>query len=581
MTPNTLRRYQTLHTWVGLMAGWALFIAFFAGAITVFHHEIHVWQNPDRLVGRHAAAVGMADPEVAGPEVDAFVQKLVAVHPDAANSVYVGLPSKEEPDFNAYWQDAAGAWHHINGARLDGDAAAQQQISLDGVTGELSAFLNALHYSLGLDTGGMYFMGAISVLYGLALVSGVLLHLPRLRRDLFAVRPGRNLKRFWMDAHNVIGLFSLPFHLIFAVTGALFCLSMLLVTVLNLLTFDGKLMERIPGVIGAAPEVVAANRPAPTLPAAELLRIARAHGGAHFTPEAIRYQRYGDANAVVEVRGDSARALGNAGAIGIHAAAGEPDAGQLIANQTPGARDGNHALYSALYALHYGSYGDLAVRLVYLLAGLAGAFLFYSGNLLWIESRRKTRQADQPRVHRLLAQATVGVCIGCCIGVALCFPAALLWPERAVSLVYWPVFFAAIGWALVRPPVRAAIELLYAAALASLTVPLSNAILTGDNLFAAALGGHWAVAGFDLGAIALAVGYVALARATQRRARGGPAESVWALRTAQRASAAASATASATASRAGGEAGSAAGSNAEGASPAMHGKASQATFGTN
>ncbi len=43
-------------------------------------------------------------------------------------------------------------------------------------------------------------MGVISVLYGLALVSGVLLHLPRLKKDLFAVRPGRNLKRFWMDA---------------------------------------------------------------------------------------------------------------------------------------------------------------------------------------------------------------------------------------------------------------------------------------------------------------------------------------------------------------------------------------------
>ncbi|MGO4305705.1 PepSY-associated TM helix domain-containing protein [Cupriavidus sp. RAF12] len=527
MKPKTLRLYNTLHTWVGLMAGWALFIAFFAGAITVFHHELHVWQNPARLEGRHATEV-----QVEGPAIDAFVQKLVAVHPDAANSVFVGLPSKEEPDFNAYWQNKAGEWLTMNGARLNGDAAAQQQTSLDHVTGELSAFLNSLHYSLGLDTGGMYFMGVISVLYGLALVSGVLLHLPRLKKDLFAVRPGRNLKRFWMDAHNVIGLFSLPFHLIFAVTGALFCLSLIMVMVFNVLTFDGKLMEVVPRVIGAAPEVTAAGRLSPTMPTAQLLAIAREHGGERFTPEAIRFQRYGDANAVAEVRGDSSRALGNGGAVGIHAAANEPNAGQLIANQTAGGRDGNHALYSAMYALHFGTFGDLAVRLVYLLAGLAGAFLFYSGNLLWIETRRKTRQAEQPRVHRLLAQATVGVCIGTCIGVALCFPAALLWPERAVSVVFWPVFFVAIAWSLLRAPVRAAVELLYVAALASLTVPLSNALLTGDHLFTAALHGRWAVAGFDIGAIAMAVGYVALARATARRARNGPAESVWALRSA-------------------------------------------------
>ncbi|WP_454763718.1 PepSY-associated TM helix domain-containing protein [Cupriavidus campinensis] len=525
MKPNTLRLYQTLHTWVGLMAGWALFIAFFAGAITVFHHELHIWQNPARLEGRHATEV-QAD----GPAVDAFVQKLVAVHPDAANSVYVSLPSREEPDFNAYWQNQAGEWQTINGARLNGDAAARHQTSLDHVSGELSAFLNALHYSLGLGLNGMYFMGVISVLYGLALVSGVLLHLPRLKKDLFAVRPGRNLKRFWMDAHNVIGLFSLPFHMIFAVTGTFLCLSLVMVMVFNALTFDGKLMDQVPRAIAATPEVVAANQPSPTMPAAQLLAIAREHGGERFTPEAIRFQRYGDANAVAEVRGDSTRALGNGGSVGIFAAANEANAGKLIANQTAGARDTNHTLYSGIFALHYGTYGDLAVRLVYLLAGLAGAFLFYSGNLLWIESRRKTRQAEQPRVHRLLAQATVGVCIGTCIGVALCFPAALLWPERAVSYVFWPVFVAAIAWALLRPPVRAAVELLYVAALASLAVPLSNAILTGDHVIVAALHGRWGVAGFDIGGIALAVGYVALARATQRRAHNGPAESVWALR---------------------------------------------------
>lgn len=186
-----------------------------------------------------------------------------------------------------------------------------------------------------------------------------------------------------------------------------------------------------------------------------------------------------------------------------------------------------------MYALHFGTYGDLPVRLVYLLAGLGGAFLFYSGNLLWIETRRKARQSEQPRVHKLLAQATVGVCIGTCIAVALCFPAALLWPERAVSYVFWPVFAAAIIWALIRPPIRAAVELLYIAALSALSVPVSNALLTGDHLFVAALNGRWAIAGFDIGAIAMAAGFVAIARATQRRARNGPAESVWSTRAAE------------------------------------------------
>ena len=43
---STLRTFTTLHTWVGLVAGFALFVAFYAGAITVFHHDLMVWQSP-------------------------------------------------------------------------------------------------------------------------------------------------------------------------------------------------------------------------------------------------------------------------------------------------------------------------------------------------------------------------------------------------------------------------------------------------------------------------------------------------------------------------------------------------------
>ena len=60
-------------------------------------------------------------------------------------------------------------------------------------------------------------------------------------------------------------------------------------------------------------------------------------------------------------------------------------------------------------------------------------------------------------------------------------------------------------------------------------MPLVNALVTGDFLWRAALAGHWAVAGFDIGALALACGFAALAWVTQRRARNGLPNSVWAM----------------------------------------------------
>ena len=525
MKAATLRLYQTLHTWVGLMAGWALFIAFFAGAITVFHEELHAWQNPLRT--HHGDVATSAT--IAPADIDHFVDTLVRTHPAAAASAYVIFPNAGEPDFSAYWQNSKGDWQMTTGTSLAAGKTSPKDLSIEPMQGELANFLNRLHYSLGLETPGMYFMGAISVLYGVALISGVLLHLPRLKKDLLAVRPGRNLKRFWMDMHNVLGLFSLPFHLIFAITAPVLCLSVVLMAVFNTVALNGKLFDAVPRVTTAAGTVAAANRAASMLPAENLLARAREAAGANFIVKSIHYQHIGDANAVAEVRGSSTGAVGDYGSVAIRAAAHQPDSGKVIGNQTSDARDTNHAIYSLVYGLHFGTYGDVALRLAYLVMGLAGAFVFYSGNLLWIESRRKQRSADQPRVHQLLARATVGVCIGCCVGVMATFPAALLWPGQSVGVTYYTVFFAAMAWAMLRPPARGAVELLSTAAVAALLVPMTNAVVTGDHLLRTMARGDWMVAGFDLGALALACGFIGLAHATLRRARSGAPDSVWAM----------------------------------------------------
>src|SRR5690606_34911287 len=83
-------------------------------------------------------------------------------------------------------------------------------------------FVYDLHFTAGLPRkSGTWLFGLVCVLYGLALVSGVVLYAPAFLKDLFALRVGRNLKRMWQDAHNVIGVLSLPFHVIFAWSGAI------------------------------------------------------------------------------------------------------------------------------------------------------------------------------------------------------------------------------------------------------------------------------------------------------------------------------------------------------------------------
>ena len=227
------------------------------------------------------------------------------------------------------------------------------------------------------------------------------------------------------------------------------------------------------------------------------LEVARAQGVANFEPAYLKLANGGDANATIEITGEASGTLGPLGAVALDVATGN-----LLASQLPGQRDANHATLSAAYALHFGEFGNGVVVWLYFLLGLGGAFLFYSGNLLWIESRRKRRQPQQPRAGVNMARATVGVCIGLCVAISIAFGTALVLERLAPSAVDHGIRWACFGswaacalWAALRRPAQAARELLWAAAVSTALVPVLHGALNGDWLWRAAAGALAAVLG--------------------------------------------------------------------------------------
>ncbi|WP_158885713.1 PepSY-associated TM helix domain-containing protein [Rhodanobacter sp. L36] len=505
---TTLRSFTTLHSWVGLVAGFALFVAFYAGAITMFQQPLQQWATP------HAVDIGIGSLGDAQRLLDGVLAK----HPEAHEFLGMLFPGHESPQPVAYWMNRHGSWLYAGLDNLDG-----------GPTRPLAALpelINELHFSLGIPVIGTWLMGGVSLLYGVALVSGFVIHLPRLTKDFFALRAGRNLKRFWQDAHNVIGVLSLPFHIMFAMTGAVICLLFVLMMALDPLIYGGKLMAASGAAMDTAPTIAKADVAHAMTPLAQWyarsIELARAQGVDDFEPAYLKLANAGDAHAVVEITGASAHALGTMSAIALDATTGAP-----LATQLPGQRDANHATLAVVYGLHYGDYGNVLVRWLYFLLGVGGAFLFYSGNLLWIESRRKRRQLEQGRAQINMARATVGICLGFCVAISVAFVAAQLWPAG----VRWSCFISwamCALWASHRSPVVAARELLWLAAIVTALIPIAHGITTGWWFWRSAAAGHAALFAVDVVAVALAFAFVELARVTARRARGGDANSVWA-----------------------------------------------------
>jgi uncharacterized iron-regulated membrane protein len=552
MKTETIRIYKAVHTWTGILSGMALFIAFYAGAMSVFKAPLNRWASPPSV----SQSVALA-------ETGELIRQTLSVHPEVARDFTLHLGDSEEVPGRLSWQvrdpqadahDSFAARHYR--AELDAQGLAQVHETHPAQLGE---FIDVLHRVVGLPVDNdpnRWLMGVVSVLYTLALVSGVIVLLPSLVKDFFALRLGKNLKRMWLDAHNVVGIISLPFHLVMALTAVVFAFHDEIYVLQDKALHAGKLSAAFQRPPAAAADVPARDKtrdkardkaldplrdPAALLPPTQLLQSVRVLAPT-FEPTSLQYLNVGGARAMVRVWGKDETAVQPRARGGFVAV--DPYSGQIIsADLLPGRQSTPGLVISSFFALHMAAFGGVAVQWMYFLLGLAGAWLFYSGNLLWVESRRRKARQDQAfpvqRLDvRLLAAASVGVCLGCVCGISLMIVGSK-WLHGVVgdaaswhSRLYYCAFFVSLFWAFLRGAGPAAIHLLWSAAALTLAIPVTTALAWCFPSLGLWAHSSPAALSVDATAFAGAVCFAWMARATAQRVAHGAADSVWSSRAA-------------------------------------------------
>lgn len=187
---------KNLHTWVGITAGIFLFICFFAGGLTMFQHDLSRWAAPPE---QRLAPIKLN-------QYDDLVQQVRTQHPEAfAQGFELNFASKELFNAPIQWEpvhaDEAHDDHHeidiAQGrmlATLDNQGqllVAQENVSKVGWLIEQLHETAGVPGMLGHHTLGVYIMGIVSVLYFLAIMSGLFVLLPTLVKDFFAIRKGK------------------------------------------------------------------------------------------------------------------------------------------------------------------------------------------------------------------------------------------------------------------------------------------------------------------------------------------------------------------------------------------------------
>lgn len=419
LSPRSYTILWDAHAWAGVLSSLILFVLFFLGSFALFAEELSPWQEPTFRA------------PIAVPESQAvqLAQRLAEAE-TAAKPVWFGisLPTDNEPWMRLWRMTPEGP---IRSTWLD--PVSGQHL---GERSDLGEFLNAMHFLEPLPFG-KHLAGIASGVLLLLVITGVLIQLGRLVRELVQFRPEASRRALWSDAHKVIGVISAPFLFVFALTGGILCLSdwYLPAVVSSALDGDAKAME------------VAVDWPAPVPPSGQPggppdLSRALALAKARFPRSEhswFFFDHLGDANGTVHLPGE---AEGTLHAFTHLRVSREGDV--LWSRET-----GGGTLYTQvmdpLYGLHFATWASFPAKVLYALLSWLMAFGILAGNLLWLERRRLQGKS---RFDTVLAKLTAGVCAGLPVAVAVLFIANQLVPAELVDRPRWEHTAFFVAWAL-------------------------------------------------------------------------------------------------------------------------------------
>ena len=442
-----------LHDWSGLVIGWLLFAIALAGTLSVFRAEIGDWARPE-------ASCCTTDSVAA---TTAAVRWL-SVHAADAPAWYIQPADARSTTSYAVWSDAKAGYVQ---KWLDARTGSPTQIR-DTLGGD---FFYRLHFELQLPyPWGRILSASAAMVMLLAIMTGIVAH-RRIFVDFFTFRPGKG-QRSWLDAHNLLAVTALPFHLMITFTGAL-TLSNLIMPWGALSLYGGDQAALSRDLYPAAIERAATGRHVPLAPIAPMLAAAEHQFGGALSE--VNVFNPGDAAAVVTaIRAEDQR-------IGVQAETISFDgpSGRILAVHDE--RRPAVATYNVLYALHTARFADLTIRWLYFLCGMALTAMIGAGLLLWTAKRRhRRRDAGLALVERL----NLGFIGGAPIATAAFFLANRLLPldlanraSREVQAMFG-CWAAMLVFAALRAPIRAWRELLSLGAATCLAIPILD-VATG------------------------------------------------------------------------------------------------------
>jgi uncharacterized iron-regulated membrane protein len=421
LSAKLVARMLSAHAGIGVFLGALLYIVSLSGVLVVFHAEFARWEQP------HIAEMQSASPELAQGAAQAVLDHARA-NGETPDEIMIFMPTPDSPRLAGGYGETY--WFIDDEARLG-----------EEIDHGFSEFLIDLHYYLHLpSTLGLIVVGLMGVMMLALVISGFLAH-PRVFKDAFRSHKPGNGQLSLADRHNRLSVWGAPFHVMIPLTGAALGLATLVALVLAQSEPQMTVTDMFDTVFGAGAEQTAPAGPLPD--AAQALRVVeRDFAEDGLIPWIVQIHHPGEDEQTLQILTAAPDRL----------IFGEylqfaPDGTFIGKTGLDDGAFGQQAMAS-VYNLHFGNWGGVPVKLVYVALGLALCVVCVSGVQLWLYKRAR-KKGPQPLLERAWIALVWGpvALIGLCLTLDRVFGLADAW----LAPVFWIGLLALTGIGMLTP----------------------------------------------------------------------------------------------------------------------------------
>ncbi|MFT5757851.1 MAG: putative iron-regulated membrane protein [Alteromonadaceae bacterium] len=483
MNKDSLKALTNAHAWVGLVISTILFIIFFAGSLSLFRDDIIAWElNPHFAVNEQEGNLSL----------DRVISKVVQEYSINTHGYFIlSMPTAEQPLANLYFEEKISEEEHVDKHLI---LAPDGKILGDGNGSNWGDFLYQLHYNLHIPEVGLYFVGIVTLFFFVALLSGVVIHWRKIISKFFQYRKDGKKDKL-LDAHNLIGVMGLPFHIMYAFSGLVFNLLIIYQVSYAVVLYGGdqtKLFEAA-GVVDVHLEET--NVITPVLGLDNLLvRAKKSVGEVSFTRVSIDH--FGDESASVTFKGLDKNQFSTRKEATYHIASGREL--YLTKNNYDNNLRGG---LSVISSLHFGDFAGYLLRILFFILGIGTCYIILTGNLMWLQKKSNLRDEKQNLVGlRIVNAMTTGGFIGTIFATAVGFTFTRLIPidyvgrSDLIAYLFFGCLFTAIIVSLtIKSQKQFAAIFLKVTAVALATIPVMDWLFVSQGIKAMLKSGYYNV----------------------------------------------------------------------------------------